>query len=142
MTFPILGIFLTQGLNLCLLHLLHWLADSLPLCHLGSPFDHFDGNLNLLLKLKIWALSNTYILNDLNKFALIIHVIFWLTLICCKICKFWGPPTKDFVRRPQKLAGNLGFLGFLFASLKRNRNFLGPRSVPQFITLCFVYIMN
>ena len=28
------GIFLTQGLNL---HLLHWQADSLSLCHLGSP---------------------------------------------------------------------------------------------------------
>ena len=28
------GIFLTQGSNPCLLH---WQADSLPLCHLGSP---------------------------------------------------------------------------------------------------------
>ena len=28
------GIFLTQGLNLCLLH---WQADSLPLSHQGSP---------------------------------------------------------------------------------------------------------
>ena len=32
------GIFLTQGLNLNLLSLLHWQADSLPLHHLGSPF--------------------------------------------------------------------------------------------------------
>ena len=32
--FPPLGIFLTQVLNL---YLLHWLADSLPLHHLGSP---------------------------------------------------------------------------------------------------------
>ena len=30
-------IFLTQGSNPCLLHLLHWQADSLPLCHLESP---------------------------------------------------------------------------------------------------------
>ena len=29
-------IFLTQGLNLCLLHRLHWQADSLPLCHRES----------------------------------------------------------------------------------------------------------
>ena len=29
-------IFLTQGLNLCLLLLLHWQVDSLPLSHLGS----------------------------------------------------------------------------------------------------------
>ena len=30
------GIFLTQRSNPCLLHLLHWQADSLPLSHLGS----------------------------------------------------------------------------------------------------------
>ena len=29
---------LTQGSNLGLLHLLHWQANSLPFCHLGSPF--------------------------------------------------------------------------------------------------------
>ena len=29
-------IFLTQGLDLCLLHLLHWQANSLSLHHLGS----------------------------------------------------------------------------------------------------------
>ena len=34
--FPPSGIFLTQGLNWCLLCLLHWQADSLPLHHLGS----------------------------------------------------------------------------------------------------------
>ena len=31
------GIFLTQGLNLRLLHLLHWQAFSLPLAPLGKP---------------------------------------------------------------------------------------------------------
>ena len=30
------GIFPTQGSNLRLLHLLHWQADSFPLCHPGS----------------------------------------------------------------------------------------------------------
>ena len=30
------GIILTQGSNPCLLHLLHWQADSLPLSNLGS----------------------------------------------------------------------------------------------------------
>ena len=33
------GIFLTQGSNPDLLHLLHWQAGSLPLNHLGSPSD-------------------------------------------------------------------------------------------------------
>ena len=35
--FLLQGIFLIQGLNPILLCLLHWLADSLPLSHLGSP---------------------------------------------------------------------------------------------------------
>ena len=34
------GIFLTQGSNLSLLHLLHWQAHSLPLYHLGSNDKH------------------------------------------------------------------------------------------------------
>ena len=34
--FLLQGIFPTQGSNLILLHLLHWQADSLPLCHLGA----------------------------------------------------------------------------------------------------------
>ena len=35
--FLLQGIFLTQGVNLRLLHLLHLQVDSLPLHHLGSP---------------------------------------------------------------------------------------------------------
>ena len=35
--FLLQGIFLIQGWNLHLLHLLHWQADSLSLSHLGSP---------------------------------------------------------------------------------------------------------
>ena len=36
------GIFLAQGLNLCLLGHLHWQTDSLPLSHLGSPSNYGD----------------------------------------------------------------------------------------------------
>ena len=38
--FLLKGVFLTQGANPCLLSLLHWQGDSLPLSHLGStqPF--------------------------------------------------------------------------------------------------------
>ena len=36
--FLLQGVFLTQGSNPCLLCLLHWQVDSLPLIHLGSPF--------------------------------------------------------------------------------------------------------
>ena len=35
--FPLQGIFPTQGSNPCLLHLLHWWVDFLPLHHLGNP---------------------------------------------------------------------------------------------------------
>ena len=35
--FLLQGIFTTQGSNPCLLCLLYWQADSLPLCYLGSP---------------------------------------------------------------------------------------------------------
>ena len=34
--FLLQGIFRIQGSNQHLLHLLHWQADSLPLCHLRS----------------------------------------------------------------------------------------------------------
>ena len=43
------GIFPTQGLNPCLLCLLHWQTDSLPLCHLGSQYK--------LGRLKAWENS-------------------------------------------------------------------------------------
>ena len=36
--FPTPGDLSTQGSNLCLLHLLHWQADSLPLVPLGTPW--------------------------------------------------------------------------------------------------------
>ena len=36
--FLLQGILLTQGLNPCLLHLLHWQMESLPLQHLGSQY--------------------------------------------------------------------------------------------------------
>ena len=35
--FLLQGVFLIQGLNSSLLHLLHWQAGLLPLSHLGSP---------------------------------------------------------------------------------------------------------
>ena len=37
------GIFPIQESNSCLLHLLHWQVDSLPLCYLGFPLFHFRG---------------------------------------------------------------------------------------------------
>ena len=58
---PLQGIFPTKGSNLRLLHILHWQADSLPLCHLGSPLIYYyvsikKKNLKWLLK-KNWILA-------------------------------------------------------------------------------------
>ena len=36
------GIFLTQGSNPGLVHLLHWQAGSLPLAPLGKPMINFE----------------------------------------------------------------------------------------------------
>ena len=41
--FLLLGIFLTQGLNPCLLNLLHWQADSLPTEPPGKPLHLLQG---------------------------------------------------------------------------------------------------
>ena len=38
--FPLQGIFPTQGLNLCLLHLLHWQAGSFTTAPPGKPLCH------------------------------------------------------------------------------------------------------
>ena len=42
--FLLQGIFPTQGLNLYLLHLLHWQADSLVLYHVGCPTSNIKIN--------------------------------------------------------------------------------------------------
>ena len=39
--FLLQGIFANQGLNLQLICLLHWQADSLPLSHLGNPLEYY-----------------------------------------------------------------------------------------------------
>ena len=37
--FLLQGLFPTQGMNSCLLCLLHWQEDSLPLSHPGNPYQ-------------------------------------------------------------------------------------------------------
>ena len=39
----------TQGSNLCLLHFLHWQADSLPLRYQGSPFGNYTNTYSLIV---------------------------------------------------------------------------------------------
>ena len=49
------GIFPTQGSNSCLLLLLHWQVDSLPLSHLGSLYGYTIIHLFICLFLDIWG---------------------------------------------------------------------------------------
>jgi len=49
------GIFQTQGSNSCLLLLLHWQGDSLPLSHLGSLYGYTIIHLFIYLFLDIWG---------------------------------------------------------------------------------------
>ena len=54
--FLLQGVFPTQGLNPCLLHLLHWQADSLPLAPPGKPYFRLCRSLKSL-----WQLINSVI---------------------------------------------------------------------------------
>ena len=49
--FPLQGIFPTQGLNRRLLHLLHWLVDSLPLAPPGKPLKSYLTSLGFMINI-------------------------------------------------------------------------------------------
>ena len=50
------GIFLTQGLNWHLLYHQHWSTDSLPLCHLESPWmNHQFSSVQLLTHVQLFV---------------------------------------------------------------------------------------
>jgi len=65
--FPSPGDLPNQGSNLHLLHLLNWLANSLPLCHLGSPFPYNFGI--YFLKTRVFSYITT---NKFGKFNMYI----------------------------------------------------------------------
>lgn len=69
--FLLQGAFLTQGLNPCLLSLLHWLADSLPLCHLL-------GYLTFSITISQWRMVSFLFSPGLKKnSAYLIYVCVW-----------------------------------------------------------------
>ena len=56
--FLLQGIFLMQGSNPCLLHLLHWEENSLPLSYLGSTTLKYKGRhlmVEKVLRIKPWG---------------------------------------------------------------------------------------
>ena len=53
------GIFLIQGLNWSLLHLLQWQKDSLPLLHSGSPLDYCTVQLKTCTFYTVYSTGNS-----------------------------------------------------------------------------------
>ena len=56
--FLLQGIFPTQGLILCLLHLLHWQVGSLPLSHLLVPSPGIKPTPPCIPALEVWSLNH------------------------------------------------------------------------------------
>ena len=86
--FPPLRIFPTQGPNPHLLHLLHWQADSLPLCHLGSPHVlwipdtyHIRGLqiFSLFCRLSLHFLDNVLWSTNVLNFGEMLFMLFFVT---------------------------------------------------------------
>ena len=73
------GIFPTQGLNLCLLCLLHWQVDSLPLYHLRSSQDFTTHVIYNKIKISyIWEKEPLTLLSDLiSKTPGKSHLVCW-----------------------------------------------------------------
>ena len=77
--FLLQGIFLTQGVNLCLLLFRYWHADSLPLSHLGSPSD----DIRCLYMLYYCVLHQKKVNN-------ICFLNVKLTKHCVSFCEWWN----------------------------------------------------
>ena len=78
------GVFPTQGSNPCLLCLLHWRADSLPLSHLGSTVNTWSVPSTLL---GTWNTS----VSQMDKVACPCgaHVLCWESHTCVLASRVW-----------------------------------------------------
>ena len=96
--FLLQGIFLMQGLTLCLLHLLHWQTDSLPLSHLGSSWDQYsfdkikqrekeEYGFSLLISQSLFQITELYAISPIQHFNLINTIIFNILMISLSISK-------------------------------------------------------
>ena len=94
--FLLQGIFLTQGWNSILLHLLHWQADSLPLHHLASPlhikllYDYLDTDdqtLNEIIKLCLTPMTSWTVAHRVSQ-ARILEWEFLLHFLLQKLFRY------------------------------------------------------
>ena len=77
------GIFPTQRLNPCLLPLLHWQADTLPLSHVGSPIHIMFYITNIYKAYIIYMICVLYIIihNHIYKYMTIYNYIYYVYMI-------------------------------------------------------------
>ena len=100
-------LFLTQGSNWNLLHLLHWQAESLPPCHLGSPLWFGTAQFKLMFA-------------EINFSMVSCALAYLLTILVCSVCTEMGRNHQDtlqlqdavikVIRQPTRLRGNLKLL--------------------------------
>ena len=70
--FLLQGIFLTQGSNPHLLHLLHWQKDSLPLCPLGNKKRHINPGEMITSGVLIMASKHHFLL----KLGVLVEIVY------------------------------------------------------------------
>ena len=75
------GLSPTQGSNPRVLHLLHWLVDSLPLCHLGRPLQLLQSNQIRFVFLAFWKGHKTMSQKDNEFDSHFYFVMLWTTLV-------------------------------------------------------------
>ena len=78
------GIFLDQGLNLCLLH---WQADSLPINHHGSPSQVVLLVLSCMSSLYIWGINPLSVTLFANIFFHLVGCLFVLLMVSFAVQK-------------------------------------------------------
>ena len=100
-------LFLTLGSNQNLLHFLHWQADSLPPCHLGSPLWFGTAQFKLMFA-------------EINFSMVSCALAYLLTILVCSVCIEMGRNHQDtlqlqdavikVIRQSTRLRGNLKLL--------------------------------
>ena len=90
LTFSTLEIFPIQGSNLCLLYLLHWQVDSLPLHHSFTASLTFKYIINMLFILLI-----TWKFYWMNKIMFTHSIFLFLDIYFCKLKWFYWLFSKD-----------------------------------------------
>ena len=116
--FLLQGIFLTQGWNSILLHLLHWQADSLLLHHLGSPlhikllYDYLDTDdqtLNEIIKLCLTSMTSWTVAHRVSQ----ARILEWEFLLHFLLQKLFRLSSSPYVTSQRSDTAAINILGIL-----------------------------